>query len=1032
MEEESPEVEAEIEETPQTEEPTAESGSGSGKSKGLLIVGGVIVALLLVAGLLLPPISLLDRLSGGDGTETAESTEADLTEEGMAEGESSIAGEVDVMAASPVAVASVPMAELASVGVNPLPQHVLLQGSVYTVDTNGTAVNGQVAINVPAGVDAETVDMYGWDGAAWAFVPSSFDDATQQRISPELTLRSAFALGETQAPMPKTTAGELRQEQALPEAVVPYLSDVIVGTLTLVGNGELQGDITAVPGDTFNQYIWVTNVGAVTDQASLSAFLGDTTAQMNQINALVNTAVTGNHAGINLDYQGVDVSQGAVFTGFVQSLADALHAQGKNLIVTLDTPQDINGSWDTAGQDWAAIGAIADTVYVQLPLDPAAYSEGGEADQMLDWATDQINRSKMVALTHASAVDRLGESFIELSNEQALANFGQMEFTAGGPEVEPGTGIEVALSGNAGPLEWDGESLTYRYSYEDSNGQAHFVWLGNPAATVNRLNTAVAHNLQGVAVRGLGQVNDPTGFAAAMANLAGQGEAPQPTGAAIVWTILDEAESILASDSGNNMTFAWEGSPNPGEFSVNVDFAFGDALTSLGSSPIVVGEAEEEVVEEEAAPEEEDTGETSTASVGSADAVVNQDSNVRVGPGLAYGIIAGGLNKGSEVGVLGRSEDSNWIQILFPDGTQEGWIFFSLLDIDPGINVSDLEVITEIAAQPGSGSGGGGNDGGSGGSTNPPAPVSAPPVAAGGFELGGQTHTFANPQLMSAAGMNWVKFQHKWGPGGNPGDLAGRISNAHGAGFKVLLSIPGANTYPDSIAFQEYVQFLGGVAALGPDAIEVWNEMNIDFEWPAGQIDPNSYVTNMLAPAYNAIKSANPNVMVVSGAPAPTGFDNGTNAWSDSRYMSGMVTAGAANYLDCVGAHFNAGATSPSQNSGHPTGSAHYSWYLVPTLNVYAQLGKPVCFTELGYLSGEDYGGVPSRFSWAGDTSVAEHAAWLAEAVSVAANTGKVRLIIVFNVDFTQWGDDPQAGYAMIRKDGSCPACTTLGQVMGR
>jgi hypothetical protein len=172
--------------------------------------------------------------------------------------------------------------------------------------------------------------------------------------------------------------------------------------------------------------------------------------------------------------------------------------------------------------------------------------------------------------------------------------------------------------------------------------------------------------------------------------------------------------------------------------------------------------------------------------------------------------------------------------------------------------------------------------------------------------------------------------------------------------------------------------------------------------------------------------------MVISGAPAPTGFDNGTNAWSDSRYMQGMATAGGANYLDCVGVHYNAGATPPSQSSGHPAGNDHYSWFLVPTLNVYAGLGKPVCFTELGYLSGEDYGGVPSRFAWAADTSVSEHAQWLAEAVSISANSGKVRMIIVFNVDFTTWGEDPQAGYAMIRKNGSCPSCQTLAQVMGR
>ena len=182
------------------------------------------------------------------------------------------------------------------------------------------------------------------------------------------------------------------------------------------------------------------------------------------------------------------------------------------------------------------------------------------------------------------------------------------------------------------------------------------------------------------------------------------------------------------------------------------------------------------------------------------------------------------------------------------------------------------------------------------------------------------------------------------------------------------MSIPGANTYPDSINFGAYVDFLAGVAALGPDAIEVWNEMNIDFEWPAGQIDPASYVNNMLAPAYNAIKAANPNVMVISGAPAPTGFDNGTNAWADNRYMASVLAAGGANYADCIGAHYNAGASSPSTVSGHPTGSAHYSWYLLPTLNVYAQLGKPVCFTELGYLSGEDYGGVPERFGWAAGT----------------------------------------------------------------
>ena len=284
--------------------------------------------------------------------------------------------------------------------------------------------------------------------------------------------------------------------------------------------------------------------------------------------------------------------------------------------------------------------------------------------------------------------------------------------------------------------------------------------------------------------------------------------------------------------------------------------------------------------------------------------------------------------------------------------------------------------------------------------------------------------------------MTWVKFQYKWGPGDSPDAVAGRIADAHAQGFKVLISITGANTYPSSgsLDFNSFVSFVRGVAALGPDAIEVWNEMNIDFEWPAGEINPSAYVNNMLAPAYSAIKGVNPNVMVISGALAPTGFDNGTNAWSDSRYIQGMAAAGAASYMDCIGVHHNAGATSPTTSSGHPGGS-HYSWYYAPTRDLYYNAfggARKVCFTELGYLSSEGFSSLPGNFSWAANTSLAEHAQWLAEAASLSAASGRVRLMIVFNVDFTEYGTDPQAGYALIRPNGGCPACDTLRAVMGR
>ena len=147
--------------------------------------------------------------------------------------------------------------------------------------------------------------------------------------------------------------------------------------------------------------------------------------------------------------------------------------------------------------------------------------------------------------------------------------------------------------------------------------------------------------------------------------------------------------------------------------------------------------------------------------------------------------------------------------------------------------------------------------------------------------------------------MRWAKAQVRYNLGDSPSNAAGVINTAHSQGFKVMLSIVGQ---PSQLApnpgsyYSQFASFLGGVAALGPDAIEVWNEQNIDREWPAGQINPASYV-DLLRRSYNQIKSKNPNTLVVSGAPAPTGAEGAfglDRVWNDDRYINGMVAAGAA------------------------------------------------------------------------------------------------------------------------------------------
>jgi uncharacterized protein YraI len=399
--------------------------------------------------------------------------------------------------------------------------------------------------------------------------------------------------------------------------------------------------------------------------------------------------------------------------------------------------------------------------------------------------------------------------------------------------------------------------------------------------------------------------------------------------------------------------------------------------------------------------------------------------NFRGGPGTNYPIFYT-LSVGTSALAKGRDTSGDWVFISA--NSQDGWVHGDFIELSSG-DVAALpltDTIIQSAAAPTATS----NDSSSGGTV--PQPVTGGAGLAG-FGYGGHVDSFAYPDLMHKAGMTWAKRQIRYVVG-LPGNVtAGAIDQAHANGFKILLGIVG---YPEHMGtpgyFEDYARFVGEVAALGPDAIEVWNEQNIDREWPNGQIDPGRY-TQLLAMAYNAIKSVNPNVAVISGAPAPTGAEGafGTAAvWNDDRYVRGMAAAGAANYMDCIGAHYNEGIVSPNQTSGDPRGDYYtrYFWGMVNTYSSAFGGARPVCFTELGYVSPEGLGPLPASFAWGSDTSVGEQAAWLDSAVQLAQSSGRIKLVIIWNVDFTLYSGDPMAGYAIIRPGGSCPACDALGQ----
>lgn len=302
------------------------------------------------------------------------------------------------------------------------------------------------------------------------------------------------------------------------------------------------------------------------------------------------------------------------------------------------------------------------------------------------------------------------------------------------------------------------------------------------------------------------------------------------------------------------------------------------------------------------------------------------------------------------------------------------------------------------------------------------------------FELGGHAPTLDHAAQMRSSGMTHIRRSVY-----NFELPTEYIQQAKAAGLKVVIEAIGERAQILNEAYQDrWAQHLAKLAAAGVDAIEVWDEPNYHASWPSGQINGAKY-TQLLKKAYEAIKLANPNTLVISGGLVPTdSFGGGCSeqGCDDTAFLAQMSSAGAQNYMDCIGAHFINGASSPNASGGEGK-NAYGLRSFAPMRDMYYSAftgAKPVCFTELGYLTAEGFsGGVPKLFNWASNTTLKNHSQWLGEAAKLSRDSGKVRMLIVWNVDSSLWQpDDPQAGYAIIRGDGTCPACEILRSVMSQ
>jgi polysaccharide biosynthesis protein PslG len=213
----------------------------------------------------------------------------------------------------------------------------------------------------------------------------------------------------------------------------------------------------------------------------------------------------------------------------------------------------------------------------------------------------------------------------------------------------------------------------------------------------------------------------------------------------------------------------------------------------------------------------------------------------------------------------------------------------------------------------------------------PPRPVSSPDFGMSMFLWDQPSTTERDLKIASGVNFSWQKTLFKWADieatckGCFDWSEADRVVKASNkAGIKIIARLDFQPTWarkdgarngpPDS--YQDFWDFVSAFttrykagSSIGTvDAIEVWNEPNIDREWgmqPINRLQAADYV-RLLTGAYRVAHEANPQIVVITAGLSPTGVKT-TEAYDDVEYLQWLFDAGlkgGINY-DVLGAHGN-------------------------------------------------------------------------------------------------------------------------------
>ncbi len=468
-----------------------------------------LALVLLLGGLLLPPVSLLHRLATRDYAVVAPGLRAVVASQPPG-------AWLEVHGEQLTAVSRWRLTSQDQLprGIQRLPEGYVQASRCYRLSLQGEAPARaalEVGYSGPAAA-ASLADAFGWDGRRWRWLPMQFASSDRAKVSlrPREVLPQWIVLATAGERSTEVSAVLVGPPTEIPAAAAEFGLLELRAYHLADDDGTVRGQAFSVPSSRAERLGVLDNREGQRVRSDLvNNMLVSREARQRHREAIVEIVRRDRLAGVVIEYDGVRGDRQGLFGDWLGRLAIDLHNLGAELVVSLPTPSRRGDTWDGQPYDWFRIGQVADAVRIKLPDTPPLPID--EMDSLVRWAFGTVPRHRLQLALPAMGRDQVDSEVTAIAFGDALARILDMAQADAPRWIQPGATVEVDLpTVRAAHLGRELDTGQWRFDYWDANRRRHTVWLNDAASLKPAFDIAQRYRLGRIALDGFTTGIDPS------------------------------------------------------------------------------------------------------------------------------------------------------------------------------------------------------------------------------------------------------------------------------------------------------------------------------------------------------------------------------------------------------------------------------------------------------------------------------------------------------------------------------------------